>query len=80
MLALAGIIALFGIIIWAVVSVNREALEGFGILGWLVIVLFMVPLYSWLLEHELVIEFSIIFLILYFAWIFSPIGGDIRDD
>ena len=70
MLALAGILAFFGIILWAVVSVNREAYEGVGPLGWLIIVFIMVPLYSWLFEHGLVVEFSILFLVLFFAWVF----------
>ena len=60
MLALAGIIAFFGIIIWAVVSLNKQAYDGYGVLGWLGLLFIFGPIFVFLVENDLFIETVVI--------------------
>ena len=60
MLALAGIIAFFGIIFWAVVSLNKQAYDGYGLLGWLVIIFILGPILVFVVENNIFWETLII--------------------
>jgi hypothetical protein len=76
MLTLIGILAFIGIAFWGIVSANKEAIDGYGVGGWLFIIFIIAPVFTFFYEQGIFWEFLIISNIILWSWLFGVFDRD----